>query len=301
MEYEGITGVIIQIGGADAILIEDSVASNDALDMPVLLAQGNETHPALWVDEQRVVTLRERHPGLPIYGLWQTLYHNDIVTKDKLQIVLIGEKSGHYLLQDEVTEQTDPGAVWRGQYIESGEYLGDRIANHFHLKPSTDGHRLDFDLSELSAPPISARLMSEIVAERSASVRRMWVSRAIAAILACAIVGATHYFRVMQIAAAEERISALQRELADVQSQAQAILASRIAEWPSPLDAVSPYLVVSAVDSNFTFPDGVQEVSLRSRAGSVRVQRDASVSALPTDMGVRRLPNGLWEVSWDEK
>ena len=298
MYDESLTGTPIFIGGKQVILAEDSMGSPDLYESPVLLAEGGGDHPPIWVDETRIGSLRDKFPGVPIYGLWQTIYHNKLLQKEGLEIILTGETSGFYLLHDEVTESSDTLQIWNDQYVESGEYLSDRIATHPALIPSEHGHVIHLVFGEMDLPPHQARLMAELLAEKRDKVKKLWATRAVAGVVATAIVGAAMGVNVLRDASTRGTLAQLNQQVATLQLALSDAQAGRLAEWPDPFAKLAPFVILAEVDVNFGLGVNKQTVKLAGNGDPLLLSPDLEPQEIPAFFVRARRSDGKWEVTW---
>lgn len=297
MQHEHIIGAPINVGGHEVVLIEDAVGRKEILAEPLLLESSDSSHPDIWVDEQSLMSLREKNPGLPIYGLWQLLYANGLVASGGLQVIRTGATSGHYILHTEPSD-VDHVGLWNGLVVESGEYIGNRIASHMTLNPDIDGVEICFDHNELVLPRRPARLAMEIRAERSKLQRKVLTHRAIAASVALAFIGSALLVNWVRDSVNERSVMHLQSQLNGLTGTLRKIEANHIMEWPEPFPKLSGFVVLNELVSVMESASGGATFNLNDEAIEVYLPKETNKSSIPDLFTVQREPDGKLKVTW---
>ncbi len=94
-----------QIGPREAILMDDLALTDLSGSLAERLAPIDSEDPSLplYVDQEQADALSELHPGLPLYGLWQTLISSGLVPEDPGLYHVVTDSSpreGRYLLRE---------------------------------------------------------------------------------------------------------------------------------------------------------------------------------------------------------
>ena len=94
----------IRIDSREVVLVDDLVLTPPAGALAERLVEIDSEDPGLplYVEQQQVDTLSELHPGLPLYGLWQTLIASGLVPQPGLYQVDTDSSPhpGRYLLRE---------------------------------------------------------------------------------------------------------------------------------------------------------------------------------------------------------
>lgn len=163
----------ITIDGKDVVLMPDLVGVVPLSEQHLYVElQGavNQT-PAIHVNEIDIENVREKHPDMPIYGLWQTLLNSGAVSfRKSLQVVQASPMDGYYI-------HCDLGrAEFSGDY-EAGFFAADA---EFNLD---DAAVISPSVGDLSLPANEAKLALELQAERKKRVRAAWSNSVASSVL----------------------------------------------------------------------------------------------------------------------
>ncbi len=156
----------ITIEGKDVVLMPDLVGPVPLSEqhLYVELQRAMNQTPAISVNEADIENTREKYPGVPIYGLWQTLISSGLISYRKsLQVVQSSPMDGYYI-------HCDLGrAEFSGDY-EAGFFAADA---NFTLDDATV---ISPKAESLALPDNEAKMAEELQAERKLKTRVAWGS-----------------------------------------------------------------------------------------------------------------------------
>lgn len=127
-------GVPIEVDGQEIIIIRDSIGS-DALVatseneiFTEIEPRGVDGRPPIYIDENELHKLRDSYPGITVYGLWQILFANNLVTLGLSEVVVLQSDptSGQYLRMAPQSDWTDPSNI-----LKSSEFMDNHIPDDY--------------------------------------------------------------------------------------------------------------------------------------------------------------------------
>jgi hypothetical protein len=156
----------VHIDGQKVVLVVDYVGGDPShFESASQLMEAGSEHPPVWINEEDIAEIRRNHgSGVKVYGVWQLLFHNNLVEFNKPAVIRLNSYSGLYFSGD-------------GRSAITGEYISNMVPGRFDIDASVT-RDLNVDASSLTLPSDSAMLASEIYAQRFNRVRRVWVTRA---------------------------------------------------------------------------------------------------------------------------
>lgn len=143
------------------VLLPDEYAAKPRISNSILLEPASVQRPACWVRQDALEDTRRRCPEAAVYGFWQVLLANRLVsTTEPLHVFPLQEEgAGLYLFCD------------GGKVVSSGRYVGNRLQADIPIPLESAKHvgASATDIQQL--PDLSARLPAEIEAKRRSESR----------------------------------------------------------------------------------------------------------------------------------
>ncbi len=211
----------VRIDSRNVLLVDDLVLTHldDALAARLIPIATDDADLPLYVEQQQVDTLAELHPGLPLYGLWQTLIASGRVPK----------RAGLYQIATDDSPHQGRYLVREADGAYSGRLTQDAMLDAF--APDQPVQRPE----ALNANPNTLRLPAQPVQtlqarrEKHARSRRQALTVTGLAVLASLLLGAIadrilHYRYAQQLheaAQLAQQISRLQQELRNLNAGAR--------------------------------------------------------------------------------
>lgn len=204
----------LEVGKHTVVLIMDEVAPTSSYeDQSVFVEPSTASHEFIWCREQDVVNARERHPGVPVFGVWQVALLNGWVdVGSRISYIRTDIDSGLYLASD------------GERFIESGRFAaGQILGSQFDLPPISEGREVDaFDTARVVRLPAQGiQTPSERHAARMRSRHRLIMLGAVGAVVVAGIAGAVDF----SLALAGERRGA---EIEKLKAQTNELIAAAL-------------------------------------------------------------------------
>lgn len=250
----------------------------------VNIAPATQTIPNIAVREQDVEEMRERHPDLPVYGIWQVLIASGLVSVQKtLQVLQTNAWDGYYLF-------SDMGRIQYSGVYEAGFFAAD---TSFSLP---DAAPVSFYAEQLLLPPAPARLARELHDERRRRIKRSWVSCGASAVMLVVLgIGmdlSLHYATVQQ----HEDYVLKSRLLASAEQGLNQLRTHRLAEAPDNVEAIRRLAELWSFDPAVS-TRGVQSFSQPSIQLMLADRGPSPARRFPW-LSARQEPQGQWLVSF---
>lgn len=204
----------------------------------VELVPATNLRPAINVRESDIEQARVGSPGVPIYGMWQTLIESGGVSfNHTLQVVPLNSLDGFYLYCD----------VGRANY--SGVYEAGFFAaeEEFNLE---DAYEVNPELSQLVLPSVEAKLAKEMLQERRIEQRSAWTSLGLTLLLILGV-GFSTDFTLKKIYA--HKYATLENKselLKNVQTGLEQLRNTRLTEVPDDSDTLEKIASLWALDKS---------------------------------------------------
>ena len=168
-------GIPIVIDGSEVVVVRDSIGVRQAQDntgvVNQVLPAGNDGRPAIFIDEADISAMRNSYPGVKVYGLWQILFENGRVKLgSEIVIGLTRRMGGNYIRMRPDSDFSDAGNI-----LESGEYIGERIASLKNYDLS-DAIKVDLAVHGLKLPSKPAYSRRELYEQFEGQKRRRWIN-----------------------------------------------------------------------------------------------------------------------------
>ncbi|EPV8686728.1 hypothetical protein ACQYZY_27265 [Pseudomonas aeruginosa] len=168
--------VPIEINGKDVIFARDSIGTKVLSTVgegdvyTIIEPAGTDGRPPIYIDEKELEGFRENYPGLPVYGLWQTLFANGkVALGEQLTIFRTGANSGHYLLMEAGSDYGDPANIQR-----SSEFIGGFLSDVHDDYDLDHAVQVVVDLDELELPDSPAQTRNEMADRRRHEQTKRW-------------------------------------------------------------------------------------------------------------------------------
>ena len=230
----------IQVQGREIVIVPDMVGPVPISEQHqyVESAPATNTCPTIHIREADIEEMRERHPGVSVYGMWHVLIHSGLVSfKRMLQVVPLGEGDGFYI-------HCDLGRAEYSGIYESGFFAADA---NFTLEEALE---LNPGVDQLVIPANAAKLALELRQERQIQQRQAWSTMALA--LVCIITlafgvnfGLGRYYQLEQ-----NRLDAKNQLLMNVRTGLDQLRTTRLTEVPNDTTAIERIAAIWALDPN---------------------------------------------------
>lgn len=231
MNFYSLIGKPIEVEGKEVILLPDKVggelSDSEIMDMLELAPEDVATGaPAFYLSERELGRVKQQYPGIPVYGLWHTLYVSGLLTGTQFIGILESPDTGIYVHCVEALDSSGWNVVHSGtidsrMLIEHPDVLFDQVAE---LSP---------DLATLKLPTHPAMLVEERRALRKQRENRIMVIGAISAALIIAVAGVTDLFLKMRYDQQVKQIATAQQLNSQLISEVQSLMGNRLSKWPS--------------------------------------------------------------------
>lgn len=230
----------IQVQGRDVVIVPDMVGPVPISEQHqyVESAPATNTCPTIHIREADIEEMRERHPGVPVYGLWHVLIHSGLVSfKRMLQVVPVGDDDGFYI-------HCDLGRAEYSGIYESGFFAADAsftLDEALVLNPAID---------QLVMPAKPAKLAVELRQERQIQQRQAWSTMALAVVVIVSLgfgtnIGLGQYYQLEQ-----SRLDKKNQQLMSVRSGLDQLRTTRLTEVPNDSVAIERIAALWALDPN---------------------------------------------------
>lgn len=279
----------VRIQGRDVIIVPDLVGPVPISEQHqyVESAAATNTCPTIHIREADIEEMRERHPGLPVFGMWHVLIHSGLVSfKRMLQVVPVGVEDGYYI-------HCDLGrAEYSGMY-ESGFFAADAS---FSLDEALE---VNPEIDQLVLPAKQAKLAVELRRERQIQQRQAWSTMALTLVVIVAGAFGTNFGLGKYYQLEQKRFDNKARQLQSVRTGLDELRTTRLTEVPNDAVAIDRIAAIWALDPNLksnanqSFQQGKMEFSLGN------LQEDPKTK-LPW-LESRYDPRGTWLVIMNVK
>lgn len=280
---------VLQIQGQNLVLVPDLVGPVPISEQHqyVESVAATNTCPTIHIREADIEEMRERFPGVAVYGMWNVLINSGLVSlKRTLQIVPVEGDDGYYI-------HCDLGRAEYSGIYESGFFAADA---GFSLE---EAHELNPALEQLVIPAQPAKLAVELRMERRVRQRQAWSSMAltVVAIIVLAVSANLTLDRFYAIEQAEYQT--MTRALQDVRTGVDQLRTTRLTEVPNDTATIDRIASVWALDPNFECKgdQSFQNESLQFTLGNLQ---DDPREKLPW-LTSRYDPKGSWLVSMNTR
>lgn len=170
-------GVPIIIDGHEVIVFRDVIGtdslktSRDSEILTIVEPAAQNGRPPIYIDESELLRIREAYPSIPVYGLWQLLFANDLVPLGNEVIVYpMGEDKGLYIRLNASLDMNDPSSI-----MSSSEYIDNFISDHLEYDLRKDATRLSVQIEGLKLPESPAYTRAELYEKQKAIQTRLWI------------------------------------------------------------------------------------------------------------------------------
>ena len=279
----------IQIQGRDLIIVPDLVGPVPISEQHqyVESSLATNTCPTIHIRESDIEEMRDRYPGIPVFGMWHVLIHSGLVSvKRTLQVVPVEDDNGYYIYCD----------LGRAEYsgiYESGFFAADAS---FSLDEALE---INPSLEQLLIPTQEAKLAVELRLERQVQQRQAWSSMALALVIIVGSAFATNFGLGKFYEIKQHRIQNQAQQLASVRSSLDQLRTTRLTEVPNDGIAIDRIAAIWALDPNFhsdhdqSFQNGEMVFTL----SNLKDDPKAKLSWLNSKYD----PRGSWQVKMSVK
>ena len=275
----------IMIGGRKVVLIPELVGTVPIKEQHeyVELEPATNVCPALNVREVDIEQVRDNFPGVPVYGMWQTLIQSGIVSfQYMLQVIPINQWDGYYLYSE----------VGRANYsgiYEAGFFAAD---TSFNLE---DAHVVEASLDQLVLPEREAKLAKEMLSERRNTVRAAWGS-ALSVVAGILFFAFTVDLVLKEIYAHQyQTLESKSELLADVKSGLQELRNTRLTEVPNNTATLEKLAALWAMDNK------IKSVGSNKIGNKVLRFKTSEMTENPENylswVKAKPLPSGSWNIT----
>lgn len=279
----------IQVQGREVIIVPDLVGPVPISEQHqyVESAPATNTCPTIHIREADIEEMRERHPGVPVYGLWHVLIHSGLVSfKRVLQVIPLGTDDGFYI-------HCDLGRAEYSGLYESGFFAADASFN------LDEALALNPDIDQLVIPARPARLAVELRQERQIQQRQAWSTMALVVVGIAALGLGTHVGLGQYYHLEQSRLDKKNQQLMHVRSGLDQLRTTRLTEVPNDSLAIERIAAIWALDPNFQ-TKGDQSFQRPSMEFTLSNLQDDPKDKLPW-LQSRYDPRGSWLVIMNVK
>lgn len=280
---------VIHIQGRDVVLVPDVVGPVPINEQHhyVEATPATNTCPVIHVRESDIEEMRERHPGLPVFGLWSVLINSGLVSiKRTLQVVPITDEDGYYI-------HCDLGRAEFSGIYEAGFFAADAS---FCL---AEAQVIDAEIEQLVLPPKEARLAAEIRQERMLASRKGWSYMTITLAATVVLAYGTDYALQTIYVTQSKEISSKTKMLKELQTGLDRLRTTRLSEVPNDSTAIEKIAILSKIYPNI---ETQAEQSFASERVSLQIRGTTEDPANKLKWLTSQYdPKGIWTVTFDRK
>ncbi|MGE8065121.1 hypothetical protein [Pseudomonas sp. NPDC089569] len=187
--------VPIEVDGQEIIILRDTIGS-DALAatsedqiFTEIEPRGVDGRPPIYIDENALYKLRESYPGITVYGLWQILFANNLVTLGLSEVVILQTDpgSGQYLRMTPQSDWSDPANI-----LKSSEFFDNNIPDAYDDEIDK-ASLIKVDVSSLQLPSSPAFTRIELYEKQKHEHTKRWYVAASICIVMAAAFGVYNY------------------------------------------------------------------------------------------------------------
>lgn len=264
MSFYSLIGKPIEIEGKQVILLPDRVGGelneHELADMLELVPEDHTLGtPAFYLSERELGRIKQEYPGIPVYGLWHTLFVSGLLKNERILGILEHADTGIYV----ISEQDEETGAWH--LIHSGTFSG-MLLEHPDI-PWEMVVPLEPDLSQLKLPNSQAMLLEERRALRKQRETKIVIVGAVAAALILAVAGITDFFLKFRFDQKMKEVAVAHQLNTQLQSEVYALMGSRLSKWPSDTNQILQLTRLLMVDPAVSTRPGQrfnQAISLKS-------------------------------------
>lgn len=277
-------GSPINVNDKEVIFIVDRLADDVEDEAYIVGAPETNDKPRSWINEDELSSLKMEYPGVPIYGLWETLYASGLIDADKdIQIIPLNDNDGIFV------------SVEDGKIIETGEYHDRFFLGHAYIS-FDDAWVIDPSLDELTLPGKALLTHSEIWAKTRAKKRYHFLVRTVVVGLAVATWAVGDYTFKSFHASKLDDYKAKQEQIKKLQVDYSNLRAKYLLDVVDQELSLSRLMVAAELDKNFSIP--TQQVD----GETIKVKTTDKVSMDPSKLhpwiNSERRQDGGWNLSW---
>ena len=252
-------GVPIEIDGKEVIIFRDVIGTeslrsgNDSEVLTIVEPEGADGRPPIFIDEGWLIRLRDSYPGIPVYGLWQTLFANGKVPLGNEVIVYpLGETNGLYIRMNADEDMDSPKSI-----LTSSEYLDNFFPDvmEYNFENAT---RISVALEDLKLPATPAYTRAEIFDRNKQLEHRRWVyvgGFCLVIAIATAVVNyglyTVHAMKMTSYANKQLELTTLQERLVELQSK-------RLLKYPDDSTPIDRIVQLASYDPGLQTPKAGQ-------------------------------------------
>lgn len=232
----------IQVQGRDVIIVPDMVGPVPISEQHqyVESSVATNTCPTIHIREADIEEMRERHPGVPVYGMWHVLIHSGLVSfKRMLQVVPVGNQDGFYI-------HCDLGRAEYSGIYESGFFAADASFN------LDEAQELNPSIDQLVMPERPAKLAAELRQERQIQQRQAWSTMALAVVCIISIAFGTNFGLAKYYQLEQNRLDERNQQLMSVRSGLDQLRTTRLTEVPNDSAVIERIAAIWALDPNLS-------------------------------------------------
>ena len=274
----------VQVQGTEIIIVPDLVGPVPISEQHqyVEAAGATNTCPTIHIREADIEEMRERYPGVPVYGLWNILIHSGLVAfKRMLQVVPLGPEDGYYI-------HCDLGRAEYSGIYESGFFAADAS---FTLDEALE---INPDLEQLVLPAKVAKLALELRQERQVQQRQAWSTMALALVIIVAGAFGSNFGLARYYQLEQHRFDNKAKQLQNVRLGLDALRTTRLTEVPNDGPAIDRIASVWALDPEFRTQkeQNFQNSTMEFILGDIKEDPKEKLPWLDTKYD----PRGSWQV-----
>ncbi|MGP0171094.1 hypothetical protein ACSVIJ_04350 [Pseudomonas sp. NCHU5208] len=264
MARQLLLNVPVEVNGKEVIFVRDSVGSkvlstvSEGDVYTIIEPAGADGRPPIYIDENVLEGFRENYPGLPVYGLWQTLFANGkVALGEQLTIFRTGAHSGHYLLMEAGTDYGNPANIQT-----SSEFIGGFLSDVHDDYDLDSAVQVVVDLDDLELPDTPAQTRADMADRRRHEQTKRWYAVGVICLVLAFAAAAFNYamYSVHKMNMAEYGAKKIQVD--ELGERISALLMERLETRPD--DSV----VLRRIDDLLTYEPDLSTPESASKANS---------------------------------
>ena len=238
----------ITIGGQEIIVVNDVAGSisliSDSNVQYVQTSRGDgKKSPSVFCSENDIKEMRGLYPTIPVFGLWQVVFFNQLIDWDSRAYVVNGsdnKKSGELIVRRESLNNIN-------EEVSTGRY-SHGFSSLLQEEEFGEISFVDLDLKSLVLPEaLKTRKETEI--ERDLANKNNKVAGLVSLFVVVSLFSVASFFSVQSHMSAKEREGVLLLKIDDLNLKVSSLRRTRISETPSYKEALSKIMSIYLIDN----------------------------------------------------
>jgi len=277
-----VLGVPLVVQGTRLVLVPDILGPIPVTEQHEYVEVQKASHlvAALQVRESDIEHMRQMHPGVPVYGLWQILIASQCITDTPLQILPLNSLDGFYIY------------VEQGRALYSGQYQGGFFAaqTSFSLTMATE---IQIEITKFIIPNQQAFLAQELL-QKSKSARLGFVKQCVTVLFCIVFFGFIADFSLQILSeSAFADIVEQERKALQLESQLKFIAKNKLIDKPNQSIALDRLAVLMHDFKDFKF---VGTADLRKKSVQALLPASADPSLIYQYLDASMTQTGVWHI-----